>query len=77
MPKHSVYASIVTAARSGRLPEPFSPQEFRRACPGFADGTYEAFLHKHRKGNPSGVSELFERTGPGRFRLLRPIRYGL
>lgn len=77
MAEHRIYASIVAAVRAGKLREPFSNDDFRRACPGFGEGTYNAFLHKHRLGNPGGNSELFELVDPGRFRLLRPIRYGL
>lgn len=77
MAGHTVYAAIVSAVRSGKLAEPFSQANFRRACPGFGKGTYRAFLHKHSRGNPGGYTELFERVSPGRFKLLRPIRYGL
>lgn len=77
MAEHRIYASIVAAVRAGKLREPFSNDDFRRACPGFGEGTYNAFLHKHRLGSPGGNSELFELVDPGRFRLLRPIRYGL
>lgn len=77
MAAHEVYRSIVTAMRRGRLAEPFSADDFRRACPGFGAGTYQAFLWKHRKGNPGGNSELFEQVSPGMFRVMRPIRYGL
>ena len=77
MASHAVYAAIVSAVRSGKLQEPFSQAGFRRACPGLGEGTYKAFLHKHRLRNPGGNSELFERVSPGRFKLLRPIRYGL
>lgn len=77
MNRHRVYSAIVAAVRSGRLVEPFTQEDFRRACPGFGEGTYKAFLHKHRRGNPGGNSELFERVGPGRFKLLRPFPYGL
>jgi hypothetical protein len=77
MTQHKVYAGIVQAVNYGRLIEPFTQDDFRRACPGFGEGTYKAFLYKHRKGNPGGVSELFELVSPGRFRLLRPLRYGL
>lgn len=75
--RHAVYAAIVAAVRYGRLVEPFGQAEFQRACPGFADGTYRTFLHKHCRGNPSHATELFERVSPGRFRLIRPFRYGL
>jgi len=77
MTRHRVYSVIVLAVQSGQLLEPFSQADFRRACPGFGEGTYQAFLHKHRLGNPGGYTELFERVSPGRFKLLRPIRYGL
>ena len=77
MAHHQVYSAIVSAARAGRLQEPFGPKDFQRACPGFAEGTYQVFLNKHRRGNPGGNSELFERVAPGQFRLLYPIRYDL
>ena len=77
MAGHKVYSAIVRAVKSGRLKEPFGSREFRSACPGFADGTYKVFLNKHRKGNPGGESELFVRVSPGKFRVIRPFKYGL
>jgi hypothetical protein len=77
MRRHRVYSAIVSAVRAGRLQEPFGSAEFQKACPGFARGTYQVFLSKHRRGNPGGNTELFERVSPGWFNLLRPIRYGL
>lgn len=77
MANHKVYSAIIQAVKSGQLKEPFGQDDFRHACPGLGEGTYNAFLYKHRKGNPGGTSELFEMTEPGKFRLLRPIRYGL
>jgi hypothetical protein len=77
MANHKVYSAIVLTFKSGQLKEPFGQNDFRRACPGFGKGTYQAFLYKHRKGNPGGASELFEIVSPGRFRLLRPFRYEL
>jgi hypothetical protein len=74
--RHRVYSAIVSAVRAGRLQEPFSAVDFQFACPGFAEGTYSVFLNKHRRDNPGGNSELFERVAPGQFKLL-PIRYGL
>jgi hypothetical protein len=74
---HRVYGAIVAAVRSGMLPEPFSKVDFRAACPGLGNGTYNAFLDKHSEGNPGGNSELFGRTRPGLFACLRPFRYGL
>ncbi len=74
---HKVYTAIVTSVRAGRLTEPFTVSEFRRACPGFGAGTYNAFLSNHARGNPGGTSELFKRVGPGQYRCLRPFRYEL
>jgi hypothetical protein len=74
---HRVYEAIVKAVRSGALTEPFSKDDFLAACRGFGAGTYNAFLDKHSRGNPGGNSELFERASAGRFRCLRPFRYGL
>jgi hypothetical protein len=74
---HKVYGAIVAAVNAGTLREPFSKADFRAACPGLGDGTYNAFLDKHSERNPGGTSELFRRTGPGRFTCLRPFRYGL
>jgi hypothetical protein len=72
-----VYDAIVKAVKTGTLTEPFSKDRFRVACPGIRPGTYSAFLDKHSRGNPGGNSELFERASAGRFRCLRPFRYGL
>jgi len=77
MANHKVYSAIVQAVKSGQLKEPFDQEDFRRACPNLGEGTYQAFLHKHRKDNPGGQSELFELIGVGKFRLLRPFRYDL
>jgi len=51
------------------------PQKLIRACPNWKEGTYQAFLYKHRKGNPGGNSELFEKVGKGKFQLLKPLKY--
>ena len=75
--KHRVYAAIVYAVKTGKLIEPFNKQNFQKACPGYGDGTYNAFLHKHRESNPGGNSELFKKVGPGMFRCSRPFKYGL
>lgn len=75
--KHKVYGAIAKAIRTGKLIEPFTTEDFRSACSGLGDGTYNAFLYKHSRGNPGGNSELFEKTGPGKFVCLRPFKYGL
>lgn len=77
MAGHKVYSCIVRAVRSGKLKEPFTKDDFRMACPNFGEGTYNAFLDKHRVGNPGGNSELFERVSPGKFKLVRPFKYGI
>ena len=77
MAQHKVYSAIVKAIKKRKLKEPFGSKEFRIACPGFADGTYNAFLYKHRKGNPGGNSELFKKVASGKFRVIRPFKYGL
>lgn len=59
------------------MTEPFTSDDFRKACPGLGHGTYNAFLHKHSVDNPGGASELFRRVSPGWFELLRPFRYEL
>jgi len=68
---------IVNAVRKKRLREPFSTEDFRRACRGLGKGTYRAFLYKHRKGNPGGYKELFKMLSTNQFTLLRPIKHGL
>lgn len=77
MADHMVYRAIVQAVNKGQLKEPFSRKDFRLACPGLGEGTYKAFLSKHRKGNPSGTSELFEAVEAGKFKLVRPFLYDL
>ncbi len=73
--QHGVYGSIVQAVRRGGLKEPITKDDFRNACPGWTEGTYDTFLDKHAVGNPGGNSELFIRVAPGKFRLVRPTKY--
>jgi len=75
MSKHTVYFKIVDAVKTGKLEEPFTREEFKRACPSLGQGTYQAFLNKHRRGNPGNNSELFERTDTGKFKVIRPFKY--
>lgn len=77
MAGHKVYSCIVESVKRGKLKEPFTRDDFRKACPNFSEGTYNAFLDKHRVGNPGGNSELFEKVSPGKFKLVRPLKYGL
>jgi predicted aspartyl protease len=64
-----VAKGIDAALTTGRPVEPFSNQDFRHACPGFGNGTYQAFLWKHRRGN-GRTTELFELVGPNRFKRI-------
>lgn len=75
--KHRVYGEIIKAVKAGILKEPFTVRDFKISCPDLGDGTYSAFLYKHRTGNPSANTELFERVSRGRFRCVRPFKYGL
>ena len=77
MSHHKVYGLIVSAIKQGKLTEPFDRKDFRRACLGLGEGTYRAFLDKHRLGNPGENSELFIKVSPGKFKMIRPYKYGL
>jgi len=76
MRENRMYGSIVEAVKRGILREPFSANDLRKVCSGFAHETYRTFPYKHRLGNPGGYSELFVLVAPGRFKLRRPFRYG-
>ena len=75
--KHKVYSAIIKAIRDGKMAKPFTKHDFEMCCPGFGNGTYNAFLYKHIKNNTGDYSELFEKVAPGRFQCLRPFKYGL
>jgi hypothetical protein len=71
-----VYRSLVEAVTDGRLKEPFGQADFRRVCPGFAEGTYRAFLWKHSGAGgtePAARDTLLRRMAPGKFKLVRPF----
>lgn len=74
---HKVYRKIISAIDLGLLIEPFSNNDFRKYCPGLGDGTYKAFLYKHKKGTKGGNSELFDQVGENLFKIIRPYKYGL
>ena len=77
MKRHRVYSCLVQAAKKGTIKEPFTVADFQKACPGFGKGTYRAFLYKHRVGNRGQETELFELASPGKFKFVRPFKYGL
>lgn len=74
---HKVYKTTVYAVKNGSMCEPFSYEDLRKRCTGFGEGTYKAFLYKHKKGNEGGNSELFLQVEPNKFVLIKPIKYGL
>jgi hypothetical protein len=76
MAGHKVYSYILRTVKSGRLREPFTKDDSGNACPGFGKGTYNAFLYKHRVRKPGGNSELFKKVCTGKFKLVRPFKYG-
>jgi hypothetical protein len=67
-------SQVYAAVRAGRLKEPFGPDDVRRACPGWPSATYTNFFPKHRVGNPSKTTELFERVADGRYRTLQKLQ---
>lgn len=77
MANHRIYRTIVQAVKDKKLGEPFSANDVMKACRNLKPTTCMTFLNKHRKSNPSQTSELFVRVSPGKFKLIRPIRYGL
>lgn len=58
MASHEVYRRIVTALQKGKLREPFSSEDFRRACPGLGEGTYNAFLYSIAREIPAGTANF-------------------
>jgi len=77
MARYKVYTCIVKAVKSGRLKEPFTRDDFKKACPDFGRGTYNTFLWKHSLGNSGGETELFIKVSHGKFKLVKPFKYGL
>jgi len=66
-------SQIYAAVQKGRLKEPFGSKDVDDACPGWAERTYANFLSKHRVGNPSKTTELFEQLSSGLFRTLKRL----
>jgi len=75
MATHKVYFSIIKAIENNTLREPFTKEDFRNTCPNLGAGTYQAFLDKHRVGNPGDNSELFVKVAPNLFKMVRPYLY--
>jgi hypothetical protein len=73
---HMIYSTIVQTIKSGKLKEPFTIRDLIRACPNLKVSTCHTFPNKHRQNNPSKTSELFILISPGKFKLIRPFKYG-
>jgi len=67
----SLIERILEAISKGTLKQPFTWQDLKRACPGYADKTYRLILVHHRKGNPIGYPEYFKRIDQEHFGLVR------
>jgi hypothetical protein len=61
-------SQIYGAVKSKRLSQPFNAAMVKRACPGWANKTYNVFLSKHAVGN-GATTELFVRVAAGLYRL--------
>ncbi|SLM46797.1 protein of unknown function [Nitrospira japonica] len=63
-------SEIYDAVKLGKLLEPFTAQDVKKACPGWAVATYGTFLPKHRVGNPGGNTALFRQVGSALYECL-------
>jgi len=77
MAVHVIYRTIVRAIKSSKIMEPFSLNDLIKACPYLDKYTCMVFLSKHKQGNPSETSQLFEMDLDGKFKLMRPFKYDL
>ena len=62
--------AIQKAVKNGKLKQPFTAADVKKACKGYDDVTYSSHLVHHRKKNPIKASELYERDSKGKFRLI-------
>lgn len=79
--RHKVYGSIVNAIKAGKLIEPFTAKDCIQNCcnlykPPISKSTYPTFLPKHEEDNPGNNSKLFKRHSRGKYKCLRPFKYG-
>lgn len=65
------------AVKNRELKETFSKEGFKRVCPKFKESTHRNFLRKHKIGNSGDETELFEEVLSGKFKVVRPFKYGL
>jgi hypothetical protein len=74
---HETYKTIIKLINSKKLNEPFYPRDIIKATKVKNPRTFHTFPAKHRKRNPQGTSELFIQQKDGRYKLIRPYKYGL
>jgi len=65
-----VAARLRQSAADGRLPRRSTRKDFESACSDLGRGTHNAFLWKHREGNPGGYRPYVRPVGPGLFELI-------
>jgi len=74
---HDTYKTIIKLVNSKKLKEPFYPKDIINVTRAKNLKTLRNFAIVHRKGNPTGTSELFTQHKDGRYKLIRPFKYGL
>lgn len=76
--QHQAYKVIIQLVKSRKLREPFSPLDIAHATrQRYNRETLRRFPSKHKKGNVGNDSELFVYLKSGKYRLIRPFKYGL
>ncbi len=73
---YPTYSKIVRAVRSKKLKEPFYPNDLVKAC-GIESRAASRYPARYRRGNPQGKSVYFVQMNNGRYKLVRPFKYGL
>jgi len=76
MGQHKIYCCLKKAIEDGILKEPFNTYDFREICADIINGnTYNVFLNKHKKDNPTKETELFIKDEDTKtYSLIRPFK---
>ena len=74
---HDTYKTIIKLVNSKKLKEPFYPKDIKNSTRAKNIETLRRLPALHRKGNLGGTSELFTQFKDGRYKLIRPFKYGL
>ena len=75
--KYDSYEAIIKLVKSKKLKEPFFPADIAKATRAKNAGTLRRYPTRHRKGNPDGYSVLFTKLKDGRYKLVRPFKFGI